>query len=252
MVNGGPLPARYHHTPHCSFTAGATPTFVESVDAGEREVPIPPPAAYQDGEVLVAVVEELVKEEVQDACAEVTRECVEVSSKWRGVVLQISGSKHTTLTKKILCPINSETVLISWIMELRGCELEWSLRQFSLLQTQEVELAHSLMATLEDSIRVFCEEVVLEVSVWESCAVAQEAVEELRFILEGLAREEGERLVESVMLEAVAVTARSVWTAADSLLSGTPEMRPPPESVSRTLFDLVGKPPNVGGGNSLM
>ena len=50
------------------------PTFVESVDTVETDVPRPP--AYQEGEMLGAV-EELVGGEVAVECAEVARECVQ-------------------------------------------------------------------------------------------------------------------------------------------------------------------------------
>lgn len=65
MVNGGPLPPRYLHTPRSSFVPGATPTPEETVDGqlGGESADGPVASGYppQDlGVVLLEVIDEVV------------------------------------------------------------------------------------------------------------------------------------------------------------------------------------------------
>ena len=73
VVNGGPLPPRYHHTPISSFAVGGHSPHVteveqESVDGGSV-----PSYSHQD---LTTAMETLVHEEVVSTCAELARQCI--------------------------------------------------------------------------------------------------------------------------------------------------------------------------------
>lgn len=79
-------------------------------------------------------------------------------------------------------------------------------------QAEEAELARCLVEVLDGATRQFCEQVVAEVSMHECGSVAREAVEEAaleQLLLDGLCREEVDRLTQSVLLECVANVARS-------------------------------------------
>ena len=69
VVNGGPLPPRYIHTPYSSFTAGGLVTDMPDGRPASEEV-------YPLSEVTGAV-QELLEEEIGEGVGELAQECVE-------------------------------------------------------------------------------------------------------------------------------------------------------------------------------